>query len=110
MLVDLLFDQLLYFLLVLQLTERADAGEVFDGGGAPGALDAGLGDGGGPLNLTQFRHLIYILPPFPPECLTPAVTAVSSPLGMGEVGGRQTWVRADMWSHFEVVAHEVGVT
>ena len=39
-------------------------------------------------------HVIYIMPQYPTGC--------SPPIGRGELGGAQTWIRSDYWSRLEV--------
>ncbi|GAX86096.1 hypothetical protein CEUSTIGMA_g13509.t1 [Chlamydomonas eustigma] len=53
-----------------------------------------------------FRHIVFILPPYPPSCICRG-TNQGPAVGIGELLGTQTWVRSDFWKRLDVISHEI---
>ncbi|GAX85537.1 hypothetical protein CEUSTIGMA_g12953.t1 [Chlamydomonas eustigma] len=53
-----------------------------------------------------FRHIVFILPPYPPSCICQG-TNQGPAVGIGELLGTQTWVRSDFWKRLDVISHEI---
>ncbi|GAX85536.1 hypothetical protein CEUSTIGMA_g12952.t1 [Chlamydomonas eustigma] len=54
----------------------------------------------------SFRHIVFILPPYPPNCICQGTNQAPA-IGIGELLGTQTWVRSDYWNRLDVISHEI---
>ncbi|GAX85534.1 hypothetical protein CEUSTIGMA_g12950.t1 [Chlamydomonas eustigma] len=57
-------------------------------------------------NISEFRHIISVLPAFPTGC-NMINTNAPPPIARGEIGGVQTWVSSSFWLSSTAFSHEM---